>query len=60
MNAPSRIEADPTIDRLRYWHALDRWSVVLSDGRLGIGATEQEALEAARLPDAENVLQVAA
>lgn len=44
------------IARSRYWHALDKFSVVLTDGRLGIGSTLEEAVEAARQPDAQNVL----
>lgn len=59
MNAPAKIEAAPTVDRVRYWHALDKVSVVLTDGRLGIGETQDEALANACLPDAENVRRAA-
>lgn len=43
------------VDRARYWHAFDLHSVVLADGRLGIGETEAEAIAAAQKPGAQNV-----
>ena len=48
------------VESIRYWHAFDCYSVVLKDGRLGKGATLNEAITAARQPDAENVFKVAA
>lgn len=36
-----------------------RFSVVLMDGRLGIGASVGEALTAAKAPDAQNVRRAA-
>ena len=37
-----------------------RYSVVLNDGRLGIGKTVGEALAKAKAPDADNVRRLAA
>ena len=48
------------IDRIRHYRALEKFSVVLIDGRLGIGPTVGEALEQAKSPDAQNVLRWAA
>jgi hypothetical protein len=53
MNAQTSIA--PAIDRIRHWRALERYSVVLTDGSLGIGGTVADALEKAKAPDAQNV-----
>jgi hypothetical protein len=41
-------------------HVAGRFSVLLQDGRFGIGASVGEALEKAQAPDAENIRKVAA
>lgn len=38
---------------------INRWTVLLDDGRLGIGDTIGEAFDKATAPDASNVLKVA-
>lgn len=48
------------INHVRRYRALGQWAVVLEDGRCGTGKTVGEALEAAKQPDADNVLKVAA
>lgn len=62
MTAQQKIVAaeNTGIARSRYWHALGKFSVVLTDGRMGTGTSFEDALAAACEPDAENVLQVAA
>ena len=47
------------IVRFKLYRALAKFSVVLRDGRLGVGPTIGEALANAKQPDAENILRAA-
>lgn len=56
MNLTALIEREGIAKIERY---VNRYSVVLNDGRLGIGATVGEAIEKAKRPDAMNILRAA-
>lgn len=57
MNLTALIEREGIAKIERY---INRYSVVLNDGRLGIGATVGEALAKAKAPDADNVRRLVA
>lgn len=67
MNAITRITADVNLTEIMRRERIakieaypGRFSVILYDGRLGIGKTVGEALAKAKAPDADNVRRLAA